>query len=102
MTKKLVQDDIHTGLTDCYTIGELLQTAQSLVSQYGGDCPVNFFAGYESIDESIQIMREETEGEYQKRLKDEVREKDQAISAKLAKEAKELKEYERLKKKFGQ
>lgn len=102
MTKKLVKDYVLTGITCCYTIGELLGVAQELVTKYGAGCPVNFDAGYSNIDENIQIMREETDKEYQKRLKDEARERDQLEAAKLSKEAKELKEYERLKRKFGQ
>jgi hypothetical protein len=102
MTKKLVKDYVSTCLTDCYTIGELLEEARKLVNMYGAECPVNFDSGYSSLDENIQIMREETEKEYQKRLKDEARERDRAAAAKLSEEAKELKEYERLKKKFGQ
>lgn len=101
MTKKLVKDYVNTCLTDCDTIGELLEEAQTLVNMYGAECPVNFDSGYSSFDENIQILREETDEEYQKRLKDEARGRDQAEAAKLSKEAKELKEYERLKKKFG-
>lgn len=78
-------------------LGEVAQNVTDLIEKYGATTEIRFDSGYSSIDEQIRVDREETDSEYQKRLKREAQEKDRIISQ----EDKERKEYQRLKKKLG-
>lgn len=86
---RIWHDDTITG---CRTLSEIIQTAQNLFETFG-DAEIEFDAGYSNISECLIVYkeREETDSEYAYRLK---KEQKQA--------AKERKEYERLKAKFGE
>lgn len=79
---------------------EMRDQVLKLIEQYG-DAGLDIDAGYNNVSARILIQREETEQEYQKRLKKEAREKEEAKQKKEKQEARERKEYERLKEKFG-
>lgn len=99
MTKKMIENWIYSDVTVIGgdNLGEIAQNVAALIEKYGADTEIRFDSGYSSIDEQIRVDREETDAEYQKRLKREAQEKDRIISQ----EDKERKEYQRLKKKFG-
>lgn len=97
MTKKMIENWIYSDVTDSDTLGEVAQNVQALIEKYGAATEIRFDSGYSSLDEQIRVDREETDSEYQKRLKREAQEKDRIISQ----EDKERKEYQRLKKKYG-
>ncbi len=101
MTKKMVKDSHHCFISDQCTLADIKTEVERLITTYGENSTVDFDSGYNSIDETITFEREETDKEYQKRLKDEARERDNRETLQLAKEAKERKEYERLAKKYG-
>lgn len=97
MTKKLVENWIYSDITGCTTLGEIRDLVFSMIELHGSDTEICFDSGYNNIDESIKTWREETEEEYQKRLKQEARERELIVKQ----EEKERREYERLKKKFS-
>ena len=99
MTKKMIESWIYPDVTVIGgdNLGEIAQSVAALIEKYGAATEIRFDSGYSSIDEQIRVDREETDSEYQKRLKRKSQEKDRIIS----KEDKERKEYRRLKKKYG-
>lgn len=101
MSKKMVKDSEPSFINDQYLLADVLVEVERLIRKHGPDACVDFDAGYNSIDERVTFERLETDKEYQKRLKDEARKKENEDKLKLTKEAKERKEYERLKKKFS-
>lgn len=96
MSKKIIQYTESVwcdyAITECKTLGSILETVQSLIQSYGKDTKINFDANYESISEYLYVIkeREETDAEYKARMKQEKKQVD-----------KERKEYERLRAKFG-
>lgn len=48
-----------------------------VIQKYGTDADIDFDSGYNNISEEISYWREETDKEYQARLKDEAREAEQ-------------------------
>jgi len=97
MPKKMIENWIYSDVTNSDTLGEVAKNVQALIEKYGPATEIRFDSGYNSLDEQIRVDREETDSEYQKRLKREAQERDRIISQ----EDKERKEYQRLKKKFG-
>lgn len=79
---------------------EMREQLDKLIAKYG-DADLDIDAGYNNVSACILIQREETDQEYQKRLKKEVREKQEAKAKKEKQEIRERKQYERLKEKFG-
>lgn len=99
--KKMVEDfkDVDE-LIYSTSLFEMREQLDKLIAEYG-DADLDIDSGYSNITARIIIQREETEQEYQKRLKKESREKQEAKAKKEKQEARERKEYERLKEKFG-
>lgn len=93
----MIENWIYSDVTNSDTLGEVAKNVQALIEKYGPATEIRFDSGYSSLDEQIRVDREETDSEYQKRLKREAQERDRIISQ----EDKERKEYQRLKKKFG-
>ena len=91
-----------SGITSNKTLGEILTTVQSLISQYGEDAEIDFDSGYNNISEEIFYWREETDAEYQQRLEYEAEEVEHQQIRKEKQEAKDRKEFERLKAKYGE
>jgi len=98
--KKKVKDSLPSSISDCFTLGDIRAEVDKMIAQYGESATIEFDSGYSSLDERVYFEREETDKEYQKRLKDEVREKDNKETLKMAREAKEYKEYLRLQAKY--
>ena len=103
MTKKLVTvaESAREQITEYNSLKSIRDAVNRLIRQYGEAATVYFDSGYNNISETITYNREETDEEYQKRLKDETRESEQIKMKKDRQEDKERKEYERLKAKYG-
>lgn len=99
--KKMIEDfkDVD-DLVYSSSLFEMREQLDKLIAEYG-DADLDIDSGYSNITACIVIQREETEQEYQKRLKKEAREKQEAKAKKEKQEIRERKEYERLKEKFG-
>lgn len=103
MTKKMVNYEKYADdLIYAETLGELQQNVEKYIAKYGKDVKFDLDSGYLSIAATLTLQREETDKEYNKRLKDEAREKEQVLMKKQRQEEKERKELERLKKKYGE
>lgn len=107
--KKIITDIIRTfvsleSILGSGTPDDIIHTMEELKLDYRGR---DIFFEYESYgyDGGVEIRlaerRFETDVEYNRRMKVEEKQAAADSKAKLAKEAKERKEYERLKKKFG-
>lgn len=101
MTKKLVRDHVWSCITDYTKLVDIKKHVDEMLNLYGEDAEIEFDSGYNNIDERLYFYREETDGEYQNRLKYEAREREESSAKKSKQEEKERKEYERLKAKFG-
>lgn len=103
MTKKIisVSESAREQITDYCSLNSVLECVERLIDKYGEGARVDFDSGYNNISEMITYEREETDREYQNRLKKEEHDKTKSDKAKVKKEADERKEYERLKKKYG-
>ena len=90
-----------TSLCSSGTLGYLQQELNKLIEKYGEDAVMHVDPGRDNISEYVSYLREETEAECRKRLKDE--EAERVAEAKRAKhkEEQERKEYKRLHKKYG-
>jgi|SRR6185503_6573700 len=102
MTKKMVKYE--KGADDLLyaeTLTDLLTNVQRYIDQYGADVELEIDSGHSNLDVILTLEREETDKEYNKRLKDKAREKEQALAKKEIQERKERKELERLMKKYG-
>lgn len=97
MTKKMVENEIYSDIAEYEVLRDVKLALDELISTYGEDARLILDSGYSSLDVRVKYYREETEQEYQKRLKSEARERD----LKTKKEDKEYKEWERLNKKYG-
>lgn len=99
MTKKIisVEDYVEPSITEYSTLGAIKVEIERLIALFGTDANIEFSSGYENISETIRYKRLETDVEYQRRLKNEARERDLIVK----KEDKERKEWERLNKKYG-
>ena len=100
MTKKMVWDS--TSIDFEGRVVYLIDYLQQLKEKYGEDAYVEIGYDYENTDYVLKFQREETEKEYQKRLKEEEKKKQIEKKALEIKKDKERKEYERLKKLFGE
>jgi hypothetical protein len=87
--------------TDCQTLADIKNLVEKLIELYGSDTLFEIHHGYDSISESVITKREETDSEYKKRLKREDAEAKKLAKINENKAIKERREYERLKKKFG-
>lgn len=96
MTKKTICKSVDN--TPCVaqdqTLQELRSVVDALIDEYGSDAIYRVYHYEGCADESIEIIRLETDSEYQKRIEQEQRIKQQA-------EDKERKDFERLKAKYG-
>lgn len=100
MTKQLVWDKEEI----CFEgkIGDLIEMLKKFKEKYGDEAYVGYDGYGESWDYVINFKREETEREEKLRLKAEERLRIVAEKDKLKKDKEERREYERLKKKFGE
>lgn len=91
-----------TSLVTSGTLRYLQQELDKLIEKYGEDAVMHVIPGHDNIDEYVSFLREETDAEQKKRLKDE--EAARVAEAKRAanKEEQERKEYKRLHKKYGE
>lgn len=101
MTKKLIYKEVnlYKGITDLETLEEIKRKVEELIEEYGEKAEL-FFDSDSIISETLAYSREETDKEYEKRLKDEQKEKNKKRLEIAKKEEKERREYERLKVKF--
>jgi hypothetical protein len=97
MTKQMVEDETYSDIAEYETLRDIKLALDELINTYGENARLILDSGYSSLDVRVKYYREETEQEYQKRLKSEARERDLIVT----KEDKERKEWERLNKKFG-
>lgn len=98
--KKMVEDIKYADdLVYSSTLFEMRDEILKLIELYG-DADLDIDSGYSNVTVRILTQREETEQEYQKRLKKEAREKQESLAKKERQQAKEREQYERLKKKF--
>lgn len=97
MSRKIIEDEAYTDVLKYASLNAIKLALEELIDVYGESAELVIDSGYSSIDVKVRFTREENDKEYQKRLKNEAREKDLRIT----KEDKERKEYERLKKKFS-
>ena len=100
MTKKLVWDEESVDFEGRLTW--LREYVENLIEKYGESAYVEIESDYENTDYVVKYEREETEKEYTKRLKEEEKQKAAQLLQQQKKEEKERKEFERLKKKFGE
>lgn len=84
------------------TLRLLRSRVDELIEKYGDDAVLHVDSGYNNISEHISFVREETDKEYQQRLKDEERDRVAKEKANAKREQQELKEYKRLHKKYGE
>lgn len=103
MKKQRIVAYDHNPITSLCTSGALRylqQELDKLIETYGEDAVMHIIP-HDDIDEYVSYLREETEAECKKRLKDE--EAARVAEAKRAahKEEQERKEYNRLHKKYG-
>ena len=103
MSKKTitVSESAREQLTDYSSLKSVRDAVNRLIREYGEGAGIEFDSGYNNISELITYTREETDQEYQKRLKDEARQRSEAQTKKERQDEKDRKEYERLKAKFG-
>lgn len=90
--KKMINysESVGDQITDQRMLGDVLRVVMNLIEKYGPETQIEFDSGYNNIDERLLLSREETDKEYEERIK-----KENKIVEK------ERREYERLKKKFG-
>lgn len=100
--KKMVKEWVSSGITCQSTLAEIKAELESLIEKYGENTRIDFDSGYNNISESIEVEREETYKEYNRRIREEERQKQQLLKAKQKKEAQEKKMYKQLKKKYGE
>lgn len=105
MTKQRIVDYDHAPIASVCTSGTLRylqQELDKLIEKYGEDAVMHVDTGYDNISEYVSFLREETDAECKKRLKNE--EAARVAAAKRAEqlEKNELKEYKRLHKKYGE
>lgn len=97
MSRKIIEDEAYTDVLAYTSLNGIKLALEELIDTYGENAELIIDSGYSNIDVKVRFTREENDKEYQKRLKNEAREKDLRVT----KEDKERKEYERLKKKFS-
>lgn len=97
MSRKIIEDEAYTDVLEYASLNGIKLALEELIDVYGESAELVIDSGYSNIDVKVRFTRKENDKEYQKRLKDEAREKDLRVT----KEDKERKEYERLKKKFS-
>lgn len=104
MTKKSIriEDNHEANITGWSSLKYVKLEIDRLIDIFGEDAEIDFDAGYNNISESIWFNREETDKEYQQRLKEEEKQSKVSVKKKEETEKRERKEFERLKKKFGQ
>ena len=100
MTKKVIWDSTPIGFEG--RVVDLIDCLQQVKDKYGEDAYVEIGYDCENIDYILKFQREETEKEYQKRLKKEEKQKEAKRKDAEKKKEKELKEYNRLKKLYGE
>lgn len=90
----------------CNTVHELIKGLQSISSNAKGTLIIRTkYCGYDggvAVEIYDEFFREETDEEYQKRIKHETRKREVCAQRKLQQEQRDRKEFERLKKKFGE
>lgn len=84
------------------TLAGVRDTVLALIEQYGEDAGWDLDSGYSNTSEQITFKREETDREYQERLKYEERARKAKVKDDTKKVERELKEYKRLHKKYGE
>lgn len=98
--KKMVEDTKYADdLVYSSTLFEMRDEILKLIELYG-DADLDIHSGYSNVTVRILTQREETDKEYQQRLKKEAKEKQESLAKKERQQAKEREQYERLKKKF--
>lgn len=103
MIKKIirVKDPFEANITGCSSLKYVKGEVDRLITLFGENAEIQFDAGYNNISESIWYQREETDKEYVTRLKEGERKLKASKKNKESTENRERKEFERLKKKFG-
>lgn len=81
------------GVSDCYTLGEIRELIEGFIDKYGEQAQYDIEYDRDYIQESVTWQKEETDEEYQNRIKSEQLEKEQ-------KEHIRYKQYLALKKEF--
>jgi hypothetical protein len=89
--RKKIQETVWTEIGDQATIGELQDYVDALVSSYGRDANLVDTYG----DFGIEVLREETDEEYEARVLKEMRKEEREL-------AKKLKLFEKLKEELGE
>lgn len=100
MKKKKVTDKVNVTIS--YTqLATLQDWIEDWIDRYGEDAYIEIGEDDCGEDTKIIFEREETDSEYNKRVKMEQREKQRKITEAEKKKEREYREYVRLKKKFG-
>lgn len=100
--KKLISDSAEVTV-NYQTLGAIRDWLVCWIAEYGPNAELEIeWDDHYGFGEYILFKREETDIEYNRRVKREEKEKEQQKIAKQKKEERERKEFERLKKKFGE
>lgn len=104
VTEKLGTESFY-DILDQKTPEEVIEGMQGFIQHYSGR-KVSFNVAPYGYDGGMELElyehRLETDKEYEKRLAEEKKEREKKKKAKADKDARDLAEYERLKKKFGE
>ena len=99
--KQLVERRECTDIPSGGTLNEWIDTIQGWIVHYGPNTRLEIDAGYESVVSEIIYNVPETDKEFERRLKIEAQLAKKVTERAEKQAAAELKEYNRLKKKFG-
>lgn len=111
MKKKVIteKNKVYWSINDYNTVEEVVESLNGLLSQAKGKLIIEQEWDYPLLSEDREFVtvvydvveREETDQEYDKRIKKEQAERGRKAKVKRDKEERERKEYERLAKKYG-
>lgn len=96
MTKKQIIEEIYAPscFSGCIILSDFIRVANYLIEEYG-DAQVRLDSGYNNISTMLYVAREETDEEYEKRIRVEE-------EMNRVKKERDRKIYEKLKKEFEQ
>jgi len=100
MAKKLTTRRQNVDLSFYAALSTLRAEIDTLICDYGEDAFLDMDAGYENISFEVTYQAEETDKEYEARVKYEKKTREQNKKAKAAREKKELVLYEQLRAKY--
>ncbi len=100
MTKKMISETKGVYFDFGY-LSEMKISIELMIDEYGEKAILSENSSDSGSSYEITFEREETDAEYNKRLKREKKQKEIKTKTKKAAEDRERKEYERLKKKYG-